>query len=58
VDYDGLMDLVAFRDRGVDGTEIMTWVTPNPKACSCGYGKLTPWDDLTDPLEWTGLRPY
>lgn len=58
VDYDGLTDLVAFRDRGADGTEILTWVTPNPKECSCGYGTLTPWDDLTDPLEWTGLRPY
>lgn len=58
VDYDGLVDLVVFRDRGADGTEILTWVTPTPKACSCGYGRLTPWDDLTSAVEWTGLRPY
>lgn len=58
VDYDGLADLVVFRDRGVDGTEIMTWVTDFPKTCPCAYGTMTPWDDLTDPAEWSGLRPY
>lgn len=58
VDYDGLMDLVVFRDRGENGTEIMTWVTADRKTCSCGYGKLTPWDDFSDSMDWQGLRPY
>ena len=53
-DYDGLMDLVVFRDRGPDGTQILTFETPP----STPYGTLALVDDLTDTVEWTGLRPY
>ncbi len=55
VDYDGLMDLVVFRDRGDEGTQILTFVTPERSA----YGTLEPGESLSDgDVEWTGLRPY
>lgn len=54
-DYDGLMDLVVFRDRAANGTEILVFDTDTRDA----YGVFTPGPSLLEPdLTWGALHPY
>ena len=54
-DYDGLMDLVVFRDRGEAGTEILTFRTLGTSA----YGVLSPGLSVHDgTVDGSTVRPY
>ena len=51
VDYNGMSDLVLFRDLAADGTQILT--------LKASYGRLTLGISAVDAsLDWTTLSPY
>lgn len=55
VDYDGLIDVVLYRDRGASGTEIIAFQTGK----KARYGVLSPGLDIVDAgADWNTLRPY
>jgi hypothetical protein len=55
VDYDGITDLVVFRDRGGTAIEVQTFVTP-PNG---RYGTMAPGPSIVDEsVGWGTVRPY
>jgi hypothetical protein len=55
VDYDGLMDLVVYRDKGEFGTQILTFRT----RAKDPYQTLTPGLSVDDAsVDWASIRPY
>jgi hypothetical protein len=55
LDYDGVTDLVTYRDGGADGTSIVVFTRPRDGA----YGKLRAGPAVADPgMAWGALHPY